>query len=115
MTILAQDDIAGLQVMNLRGMWVEVPPIPDTFVINISDLMQRSTNDAYLANLHRVVNVSGGARYSMPCFVDCDFTAEIAPLPNFISDAVPYAYAPMQCGLHKLSRYKASFPHLAAL
>lgn len=114
MTILAQDDVGGLQVMNRSGNWVEAPPIPGTFVLNISDLVQRLTNDAYIANLHRVVNVSGRQRYSMPCFVDCDYDAVIEPLPAFVTDTVPLAYAPVQCGLHKLSRYTASFPHLAA-
>lgn len=114
MTILAQDDVGGLQVMNRSGEWIEAPPIPGTFVVNISDLVQRLTNDVYLANLHRVVNASGRERYSLPCFVDCNAEAEIAPLPSCVTERTPLAYAPVQCGLHKLSRYTASFPHLAA-
>lgn len=114
MTILAQDDVGGLQVMNRAGQWVEASPIPGTFVVNISDLVQRLTNDAYLANLHRVVNTSGRQRYSMPCFVDCDIDAVIEPLPSCVTEAAPLAYAPVQCGMHKMSRYAATFPHLAA-
>ncbi|WP_210240007.1 isopenicillin N synthase family oxygenase, partial [Mesorhizobium sp. M5C.F.Ca.ET.164.01.1.1] len=41
-------------------------PIHGTFVINIGDLIQRLTNNLYLANMHRVVNSSGRERYSMP-------------------------------------------------
>ncbi|TIX75937.1 MAG: isopenicillin N synthase family oxygenase, partial [Mesorhizobium sp.] len=66
LTILAQDDVGGLQVMNRDGDWVEGIPIHGTFVINIGDLIQRLTNNLYLANMHRVVNSSGRERYSMP-------------------------------------------------
>ena len=114
LTILAQDDVGGLQVMNRDGDWVEASPLPGTFVINIGDLIQRLTNDIYLANLHRVVNVSGRERYSVPFFIDADFDAVFEPLPGCISDGNPKKYAAVVCGEHKYSRYLKSFPHLAA-
>ncbi|MEM1360910.1 MAG: 2-oxoglutarate and iron-dependent oxygenase domain-containing protein [Pseudomonadota bacterium] len=113
LTILAQDDVGGLQVMNRDGHWVEAPPIPDTFVINIGDLIQRLTNNRYLANLHRVVNTSGRERYSIPFFLDADFDAVIAPLPSCIDAKTPQAYDPVTCGAHKWTRFKASYAHLA--
>lgn len=113
LTILAQDDVGGLQVMNKDGVWVEGPPIPGTFVINIGDLIQRLTNDIYLANLHRVVNTSGRERYSIPFFIDADFDAVFAPIPSCVSAGNPARYAPVTCGAHKFGRFVASFPHLA--
>ena len=113
LTVLAQDDVGGLQVMNRDGYWVEAPPIPGAFVINIGDLIQRLTNDLYLANLHRVVNVSGRERYSIPFFIDADFEAVFEPLPSCISDGNPKKYRAVVCGEHKYSRYLKSFPHLA--
>ncbi|NMM43154.1 isopenicillin N synthase family oxygenase [Rhodospirillaceae bacterium KN72] len=112
LTVLAQDNVGGLQVLNRKMQWVEAPPIPGTFVINISDLMQRLTNDTYLANLHRVVNVSGRQRYSLPCFVDCNADAVIEPLPQCIDGDHPSAYGPISAGQNKLNRYAASFAHL---
>ena len=112
LTILAQDDVGGLQVMNRDGDWVQAPPIPGTFVINIGDLIQRLSNDIYLANLHRVVNTSGRERYSIPFFLDADFDAVIAPLENCITPDHPSAYAPVTCGAHKYGRFKASYAHL---
>ena len=113
MTVLAQDAIGGLQVMNRSGHWIEAPPLDGTFVINIGDLMQRLTNDVYLANLHRVVNASGRERYSMPCFVDSDADAVFAPLPAFVTLARPAAYPPTTVLAHKSARYAASFDTLA--
>ena len=113
LTILAQDDVGGLQVMNRDGFWVEAPPIPETFVINIGDLIQRLTNGVYLANLHRVINVTGRERYSIPFFLDADYDAVFAPLDSCITADNPSAYAPVTCGEHKFSRFKASYAHLA--
>lgn len=112
LTILAQDDVGGLQVMNRDGQWVEGTPIAGTFVINIGDLLQRLTNDRYLANLHRVVNTSGHERYSIPFFIDADYDAEFAPLPSCVSQDNPARYEAVTCGAHKYGRFVQSYPHL---
>ena len=112
-TILAQDEVGGLQVLNRDSNWVEVPPIAGTFVINIGDMMQRLTNDLYLANYHRAINTGGRDRYSMPLFFDVDYETVFAPLPNCISNDNPARYEPMICGEHKFRRYAenvADFP-----
>ncbi|WP_343559381.1 isopenicillin N synthase family dioxygenase [Kiloniella sp. b19] len=112
LTILAQDDVGGLQVMNREGQWVEGPPVPGTFVINIGDLVQRLTNDRYLANLHRVVNTSGRERYSIPFFIDADFDAEFGPLAQCVTPERPAQYETVTCGQHKFGRFRASYAHL---
>ncbi|MER9953162.1 2-oxoglutarate and iron-dependent oxygenase domain-containing protein [Mesorhizobium sp. M0047] len=112
LTILAQDDVGGLQVMNRDGDWVEGVPIHGTFVINIGDLIQRLTNDLYLANMHRVVNTSGRERYSIPFFIDADFNAIVEPLPSCVTDSNPHRYKPVNCGEHKFGRFAASYAHL---
>ena len=38
-TILLQDEVAGLQVLK-DGKWVSVNPIPNTFTVNIGDQIQ---------------------------------------------------------------------------
>lgn len=114
LTILAQDAIGGLQVLNRDRQWIEAQPIPGTFVVNIGDLVQRLTNDLYQATLHRVVNTSGRARYSLPFFVEADHDAVFAPLPSCIGTDNPARYGPVTCGDYMYSRYKASFPHLQA-
>ncbi|WP_432284937.1 2-oxoglutarate and iron-dependent oxygenase domain-containing protein [Aminobacter sp. BA135] len=113
LTILAQDDVGGLQVMNRDGDWVQGTPIQGTFIINVGDLLQRLTNGVYLANLHRVVNSSGRERYSIPFFIDADFDAIIEPLASCVTDSNPLRYRPVTCGEHKLGRFAASYAHLA--
>ncbi len=53
--LLPQAGSRGLQILSPEGDWVEVPPVPGAFVINIGDLMARWTNDRWTSTLHRVV------------------------------------------------------------
>src|ERR1041385_1249694 len=46
-TILWQDSLGGLEVRNKSGEWVGVPPVENTFVINIANLLQRWTNGRF--------------------------------------------------------------------
>ena len=81
LTLLAQDDRGGLQVHGPEG-WIDAPPIADTFVCNIGDMLDRLTGGYYRSTPHRVRNTSGLARLSFPFFFDPDFTAEVEPLPG---------------------------------
>lgn len=81
LTLLAQDDCGGLQV-KARDGWIEAPPIPDTLVCNIGDMLDRLTGGFYRSTPHRVRNVSGRDRLSFPLFFDPSFDAVIEPLPE---------------------------------
>ncbi len=59
LTVLCQDDVGGLQVLDAHGQWVEAAPIPGTLVVNVGDLLARWTNGACRPTPHRVVNSSG--------------------------------------------------------
>ena len=79
-TILWQDDLGGLEILNKSGEWVVVPPMPDSFVINIGDMMQVWSNGRFSSTSHRVINRSGRDRYSIPMFVQPDYDTVIEPL-----------------------------------
>ncbi|KAL3881735.1 hypothetical protein ACJMK2_028131 [Sinanodonta woodiana] len=54
-TLLFQDDVGGLEVKGVDGIYIPANPIPDTVLINIGDLMQRWTADKLIATKHRVL------------------------------------------------------------
>ncbi|CAH8357190.1 unnamed protein product [Eruca vesicaria subsp. sativa] len=68
LTVLLQDNIGGLQVLHDQA-WIDIPPVPGSFVINIGDLLQFITNDRFISAEHRVIaHGSSNARVSVPCF-----------------------------------------------
>jgi isopenicillin N synthase-like dioxygenase len=81
LTLLAQDDIGGLQVKTPRG-WIDAPPIRGALVCNIGDMLDRLTGGIYRSTPHRVLNTSGRSRLSFPYFFDPGFAARIVPLPG---------------------------------
>lgn len=82
LTLLAQDDVGGLQVQTPAGHWVDVPPRDDAFVVNVGDMLHRLSNGMLLSTPHRVINATGRERYSVPFFFDPHVSSEIAPLPG---------------------------------
>lgn len=112
LTILSQDANGGLQVQNRDGEWVSAPPVEDTFVVNIGDLVQTLTNDRYTATVHRVINTSGNARYSIPFFIDMDFDAVVEVVPTCVSPSNPAKYEPFTCGQYKYQRFLDTYVHL---
>ena len=58
-TLLLQDDRGGLQVETPRG-WIDVPPRPGTFVINIGELLELASDGFLRATMHRVVTPPAG-------------------------------------------------------
>lgn len=90
---------AGLQVMNAADEWVEAPPIPGTFTVNIGDLLEGWSNGLFKATQHRVVN-TGKERFSLPLFFAVDYHTVVEPLPQFVSEAQPAAYNRIVAGQH---------------
>ncbi|WP_350334387.1 isopenicillin N synthase family dioxygenase [Coralliovum pocilloporae] len=82
LTLLAQDDVGGLQVQTPEGRWVDAPPMEGAFVVNVGDMLHRLSNGRLLSTPHRVINTSGQERYSVPFFFDPHVSATISPLPG---------------------------------
>ena len=82
-TVLLQDSGAGLQV-EYDGQWIDAPPIPGTFVVNIGELLEMASNGYLRATMHRVVTPPAGHdRLSVPFFFGArlDGTIPVLKLP----------------------------------
>ncbi|XP_031251173.1 protein DMR6-LIKE OXYGENASE 2-like [Pistacia vera] len=90
-TILLQDNVPGLQVLK-DGKWLAVPPISNTFIVNIGDQMQVISNDRYKSVLHRAIVNSNKERISIPTFYCPSPDAVTLPAPHLINDHHPPLY-----------------------
>lgn len=76
----------GLQVQNLSGEWIDAPPIPGTFVVNIGKALEFVTSGLARATSHRVLSPTGTTpRYSVPFFqnigLDVNLTERVLTFP----------------------------------
>ena len=86
LTLLRQDSVGGLQVHTREG-WIEAPPVPESLVCNIGDMLDRMTGGLYRSTPHRVrLNSSGRDRLSFPLFFDPDMAARIEPIRSAATD-----------------------------
>jgi isopenicillin N synthase-like dioxygenase len=114
-TLLAQDDCGGLEVENARGEWLRAVPVPDTFVVNLGDMIARWTNGLYHSNMHRVMNnVSGRNRHSLVLFFNPEYYTPVSCLPTCLTAAGGQAkYPACTAGEHIAQRYRESRQHAA--
>lgn len=94
---------AGLEAQNKSGVWIPVPPLPNTMVVNVGRSLESMTGGVCTATTHRVnlrpeyfndeQGRSLGPRYSFPVFqtLKPDLTSQelrSLKLPGHISDLV---------------------------
>ena len=103
-TILWQDHNGGLEVQSKNGEWVGAPPLEDSFVINIGDILQYWSNGRYSSTPHRVINRNGVDRYSIPYFVNPSADIIISALDG--SDS----FTPFDYGDYQSSKWRNFFP-----
>ena len=94
-TLLAQDGVAGLEVLTPEGTWLDVPGDTDMLVLNLGEVMHRWSNGSLLRTPHRVRNRSNGERYSMPFFFDPDMRSTIEPMASCVPAGQAPAFEPV--------------------
>lgn len=83
-TILCQGTQPALQILNTDGEWLAAPPIPGTFVVNIGDMLSYWSNDTFVSTVHRVLNITGEERYSIPFFMGPSYETLVEPLESCV-------------------------------
>lgn len=110
LTILnGENKPGGLQVQVRDGEWIPVETAPDTFVVNIGDLLMRWTNDRWVSNVHRVVNPPASAaslsqRISMGFFHHPNYDALI----ESVAPPGEARYPPVLSGEYRDEKYRVT-------
>ncbi|RKF19890.1 2OG-Fe(II) oxygenase [Alginatibacterium sediminis] len=111
-TLLYQDATGGLQVQNKEGDWLDAEPVPNSFVVNIGDLMQRWTNDRYKSTPHRVMSPKQNTtRFSMPFFVEPNFDTQVSTISSCLDLGEHVQYPPTTAGDWILSRFEQTYAY----
>jgi isopenicillin N synthase-like dioxygenase len=109
LTVLAQDNVGGLQVEDINGEWIEAPPIEGTLIVNVADLLCRWTAGEYKSTPHRVVNSSGRERMSLVLAYDPNPETIVDAKDIFGKDHV--ADEPITCGDYLEWRFNKAFAY----
>ena len=109
-TLLATDEVGGLQVRKRGGEWIDAPVVPGAYVVNIGDCLMRWTNHIYVSTPHRVINESGRERYSIAFFFDPNPEAEVAAIPSCVAPGEPPRHPPIAAADYLKSRLYATMP-----
>jgi len=107
LTVLLQDGVSGLQVFH-DGYWHDITPVPGAFTINIGDMTQVWSNDAYRAPVHRVLAMNRSERISIPYFYNPSYDTLVAPLSG------ESRYAPIPWGEFRRKRADGDFADYGA-
>ncbi|CAI9286813.1 unnamed protein product [Lactuca saligna] len=113
LTILAQDDVGGLEVKRKTdGEWIFVKPTPNSFIINVGDIIQVWSNDRYESVEHRVKVNSGRERFSIPFFVNPAHYTVVEPLAELTDERNLAKYESYNWGKFFVTRKRSNFKKL---
>ncbi|WP_197523506.1 isopenicillin N synthase family dioxygenase [Actinokineospora pegani] len=81
LALLQQDEVGGLQVQRADGSWLDVAPVPGSFVFNIGEMLEVATSGYLTATRHRVLSPPAGVeRFSVPFFLGPRLDAVVEPI-----------------------------------
>jgi isopenicillin N synthase-like dioxygenase len=104
----------GLEVMNAKGEWIDAPPRPGAFVVNIGDTFEVMTHGYWISTAHRVRAVRE-RRYSFPLFFGLDYDTVVEPLPKFAPAEGASRYPRLVAGEHLLAQTAQTFRYYIPL
>lgn len=103
LTIVAQDDVGGLEVQNQNKDWLAVHPMGDSVVVNAGDMLAHLSGGRWRSSPHRVKNPLDRNRFSIAYFFDPVMSADIIPVTGD-GDIINY-------GDYILSKFDANYTY----
>ncbi|CAM6009124.1 unnamed protein product [Sphagnum balticum] len=88
-TILLQDDVGGLEILDKHNNWIQVKPLRHALVINAGDQLEILSNGKFKSVQHRVRVNSEKARLSIAAFINPKFTDTIGPPSQIVGEQGP--------------------------
>ena len=117
LTILAQDEVGGLEVRRADGSWIPAPPRKDCLIVNLGDMLETWTAHYFMATPHRVRSPRGETtRFSIPFFLEPGLDTEVEPLPASLLPGFErrtfrdLPSRPIIYGQHMLQAFRRSYP-----
>jgi isopenicillin N synthase-like dioxygenase len=107
-TLLLTSSTPGLEILKPSGRWHIASQQSDTFIVNVADFMMRWTNGLYKSTIHRVVNRSAEARYSVPFFFSVNYDTVVETLPTCLREGEVSKWKPIRAGEYILERLNAT-------
>jgi len=83
LTLLPMTPVPGLQVMTPSKEWLKVSYVKGALIVNTGQVLNRLSNDRFIATPHRVVNPPM-KRYALTFFFYPDDDANVGPIPACI-------------------------------
>ncbi|KAL3469785.1 hypothetical protein BJX99DRAFT_64278 [Aspergillus californicus] len=111
LTLLLQDKVGGLEVYyEPNDTWYPVAYVPDAYVVNIGDMMERWTNNRYKSTRHRVISpVSNQDRYSIAFFNEGLLDKVITCIPTCVEEDEEPLHEPITAEMHLRNRYGGTY------
>ncbi|XP_024168907.1 2-oxoglutarate-Fe(II) type oxidoreductase hxnY isoform X2 [Rosa chinensis] len=104
-TLLASNGVPGLQVCREKSkqprVWEDVLHIDGAFIVNIGDLMERST-------VHRVIP-AGQERYSVVFFLEPNEETLVECLASCCNESLPPRFPPIRSGDYLKERFRLTY------
>jgi isopenicillin N synthase-like dioxygenase len=106
MSLLAQDNVGGLEVVSPGGIWRDATPLPGALLFIVGEQLTRWTNGALKPTPHRVVNRAGRERYSANLFFTTDVDAPVGVIEGILQPGEEPRFPPELVGDYVSRRIK---------